>query len=244
MLSQEDCGIRRGCLDMWNAFMVTGADFALGSDIPFCPCSSLSIPVKLISYVEAKHIHKTMIMSNPDYHIDACVHFYIDDQKFDGPQSGIWANPWKALDIIRHFSGAISPDFSTNADFPDPIKRYNTYRMRAFGRWLSANSIPVINNVRWGTEETWDYCFDGIPYNSIVSIGTVASGIRKLENRPLFEIGLQKMIEVLHPHTIIVYGSSNYKCFEQVSNSGIHVISFPSETNTAFSAGKGGAINE
>lgn len=51
--------------------------------------------------------------------------------------------------------------------------------MLSFGRWISQFGIPVINNVRWGTEETWEYCFDGIPYNSIVAIGTVASGINK-----------------------------------------------------------------
>lgn len=112
----------------------------------------------------------------------------------------------------------ITADFSTNADFPDPIKRYNTYRMRAFGFWLGSQGISVINNVRWGTEETWDYCFDGIPYNSIVSIGTVASGINKLENRPDFEAGLLKMVEVLNPHTIVIYGSANYDWFKKVSD--------------------------
>ncbi|MBR6364569.1 MAG: DUF4417 domain-containing protein, partial [Lachnospiraceae bacterium] len=169
--------VRPGCADMWNAFMVDGADFVYGSDMPICPCTATSIPKQLISYVEAKHLCKLHVKEEPDYHVDAFVHFYIDDPKFDGPLSGIWAYPYDALDIIRHFSGIITPDFSTNADFPDPLKRYNTYRMRAFGRWISINGIPVINNVRWGTEETWSYCFDGIPHNSIVSIGTVASGI-------------------------------------------------------------------
>lgn len=233
--------IRKGCADMWNAFMVQGAEFVLGSDIPVCPCTTKDIPQKLISYVEAKHLHKIKHNSKPDYHIDAYVHFYIDDQKFDGPKSSVWLYPSKALEVLRHFTGVITADFSTNADFPDPIKRYNTYRMRAFGFWLGSQGISVINNVRWGTEETWDYCFDGIPYNSIVSIGIVASGINKLENRPDFEAGLFKMVEVLNPHTIVVYGSANYDCFKKLSDMGIRIISFPSDTSLAFASKKGGA---
>ncbi|MCR4555817.1 MAG: DUF4417 domain-containing protein [Alphaproteobacteria bacterium] len=168
------------------------------------------------------------------------MHFYIDDQKFDGPQSSVWLYPNKALEIIRHFSGVITVDFSTNADFPDPIKHYNTYRMRTIGRWFGTNGLSVINNVRWGTEETWDYCFDGIPYNSIVAIGTIASGINRLENRPDFESGLFKMIELLNPHAIIVYGSANYKCFKALTDLGIRIVSFPSDTSLAFKSEKGG----
>lgn len=238
MINVNDPQQRTGCQDMWNAFMVKDATFTLGSDIPFCPCTAEAIPNKLISYVEAKHIHKTMIKKDPDYYVDAYVHFYIDDQKFCGPKSSIWLYPYKVLDILRHFSGIITPDFSTFSDFPDAIKRYNTYRMRAFGYWMTTNGISVINNVRWGTAETWEYCFDGIPCNSIVAIGTVASKIRLLENRPLFETGLKEMIRLLHPHTIIVYGSANYPFFDELRQLGINIIAFESDTSLAFSSNK------
>jgi hypothetical protein len=225
---------------MWNAFMVKDAEFVYSTDIPICPCTAKIIPRRLISFTEAKHLCKLHTKEGNDYHVDAFVHFYIDDQKFDGPKKGIWVDPYNALNVIRHFSGAITPDFSTNADFPDPIKRYNTYRMRAFGRWLTTEGIPVINNVRWGTDETWEYCFDGIPNNSIVSIGTVASGIHKKENRQQFNEGLFEMIRRLSPHTILVYGSSNKECFKTIINSGHHIVNFPSQTSLAFKSSKGG----
>ena len=234
---------RKGCKDMWNAFMVVNADFTLGSDIPFCPCTAKEVPKKLISYVDAKHLHKITIEKNPDYHYDAFIHFYIDDQKFDGPRSGIWVKPYEALKIIRHFAGVITPDFSTNADFPDPIKRYNTYRMRAFGYWLTTYGISVINNVRWGTEETWDYCFDGIPCNSIVAIGTVASGINRRENRPDFDSGIHRMKNNICPRIIILYGSANHDCFRDFADTGIKIFPFPSETFLAFKDRKGGTLN-
>ena len=52
-----------------------------------------------------------------------------------------------------------------------------------------------VNNVRWGTPETYDYCFDGIPENSIVAIGTVGGSPRKLINRERFEHGLFEMVK-------------------------------------------------
>lgn len=46
------------------------------------------------------------------------------------------------------------------------------------------------------------------------------------------------MVEVLHPHTIIVYGSANYACFDKLREQGIHIVSYPSKTNEAFAGRK------
>ncbi len=226
---------RTGCKDIWNAFMVRNATFS-NHDIPHCPTYLPNgLPKKLISYEKAKQLcNKELKIEKGNFKSNSFIHFCIDDQKFDNNTNGIWTEPYKALDIIKHFAGIITPDFSTYADFPDPIKRYNTYRMRAFGFWCYSQGIPVINNVRWGASETWEYCFDGIPTHSVVFIGTVASGINKLENRHLFETGLNKLINTLHPKEIIIYGSSNYKFIKDLSNRGITILSFQSETNIAF----------
>ena len=37
---------------------------------------------------------------------------------------------------------------------------------------VSQNGISVINNVRRGGPETWKYCFDGLPINSVLCIGS------------------------------------------------------------------------
>ena len=225
--------IRKSCRDIWNADMCEGATYS-SNDIPYCPTTADTIPSKIILWDEAKHLHKlALARKDTYYHIDAFVCFYYDDYKFDGPK-GIWNSKTFVLTVLRHFAGTITPDFSTNQDFPDPIKRYNTYRMRAFGRWLGENGIKVINNVRWGTSETWQYCWDGIPYNSMVSIGTVGGSPRKKEDRQRFENGLAELVRVLKPHTIIVYGSSNYKCFDNLKNQGITIVSYPSRTAVAF----------
>lgn len=227
--------IRKGCKDIWNAFMVRGATFT-ENDIPCCPTTAYTLPDTVISYDEAKQIHKkTLRNGQTNYFINSFIHFWIDDYKFDGIRTGIWAMPFKALTIIKHFSGIITPDFSTNSDYPEPIKKYNTYRMRAFGFWISNQNIPVINNVRWGTEETWSYCWDGIPQNSIIAIGAAASGLKKSINRPLFEVGLQETVKQLRPSAIIIYGAPNYPIFDTLRKQNIVIKTFHSKMDLAFS---------
>ena len=225
--------IRAGCKDIWNAFMVCGANFS-ANDIPICPTIVKNIPKYLISYTQAKTIfNKRKKAGDKDFFENAFVHFYIDDYKFDG-KSGIWVGYGKSEEILQHFAGIITPDFSTCADFPEPLKVYNTYRMRAFGYWHGKIlGGAVINNVRWGTPETFKYCFDGIEKNSIVSIGTVASNLKNPQNRKIFSAGFEKMLEVLNPHTIIVYGSDKYPCFDDVREK-IKIVRFRSETDLAL----------
>ena len=224
--------IRCGCKDIWNAFMAEGARFS-AHDIPESPTTATELPHKLITWEEAKAIHKKYRSTNSNYYYDAFVCFYIDDYKFDGPR-GIWHDSEHALAVLSHFAGVITPDFSTYQDFPEPLKIYATYRMRLMGYWLGRNGIAVINNVRWGTDETYWYCFDGIPKNSIVCIGTVGGSPRKYVDRNRFENGLNVMVRVLQPHTIIIYGSANYKCFEKLKDQGINIVAFQGQMSSAF----------
>lgn len=221
---------RSGLVDIWNAYMVENATFSK-NDIPLCPTTAKKTPENLIGYDEAKTIHKRMIQKkNLDYHINAFIHFYIDDSKFDGNRTSFWLYPEKVLEIASHFDGIIVPDPSTYADFPDPLKRWNYYRMNAFGFWVASQGYEVISNVRWNTQDTWHYCFDGNPRGSMLCLGTVASSLRYKLNYEQFATGLLKMYEVLKPHTLIVYGSANYPCFDTLKEFGVNIIAFKSKT--------------
>lgn len=228
--------VRKGIKDVWwRPYMVSGAKFSNDNDIPFCPTKVFEMPIMIITYKEAKEIYRKEIRKgNKEFIHFAYVCFYEDDHEFDSI-FGIWFRSQKAYDILNHFSGIITPDFSTYQDFPYPLKLWNTYRMRAFGYWYGVIcNGNVINNVRWGTPETYKYCFDGIPKNSIVAIGTVGGSPRKLADRARFEEGLDEMIRRLSPHTIIIYGSSNYECFKKLEKQGITIIAYPGKTSMLF----------
>lgn len=105
---------------------------------------------------------------------------------------------------------------------PAALKIYNTYRMRAFGYWLGKNGIQVINNVRWGTPETYKYCFLGIEQKSIVCLSTVGClGDKHDEER--FTEGLDVMIKTLRPRHILMYGKKGRNFFDSYIASGIPV---------------------
>lgn len=225
---------RKSCKDVFNAFMVKEATFSR-NDIPLCPMTASSVPSSLITFSQAKSIHRREIRKNPNYACDSFVCFYEDDQNFDGKREGIYAHPKRAYEILRHFKGIITPDFSTYQDFPLPLKLYNTYRMRAFGYWYGTIcKKQVINNIRWGTEESFSYCFDGIEENSIVAIGTVGGSPRRRIDRERFEKGLFEMVKRLKPWCIVVYGSARYPCFDTLKKSGIRIIPFDSRTASYF----------
>lgn len=214
--------IRKGLIDNFNAFMVKDAKFEGKFDIPLCPTTAENAPQRIVPY--------DLIQSSNDF--DAFVHFYIDDQKFDGKR-GIWNEPEKALEKLKKFAGVITPDFSTNQDFPVALKIYNTYRMRAFGYWLTTKGINVINNVRAGTYEEFDYMLDGVPENSIISIGTIGC-IKRKEDKERVKKGLDKIVNKLFPKTILVYGNAPDYIFKKYIDAGIEIINYPSQTSAAF----------
>ena len=201
-----------------NAFMVKGAKFCK-HDIPLCPCTADVAPESLMAYCDIKK----------GVNHNSYVHFYIDDYKFES----IWSKSHKALEKLKQCAGVVTPDFSTYQDAPEPIKLYNTYRMRAFGHWLTTKGLRVVNNVRWGTKETWDYCFEGIPASSIVSIGTVGC-IKEKCNWRRFAEGLEEMVRRLMPKIILVYGSAPDKFFGKYRQAGIEIRAYPSRRQVAF----------
>lgn len=235
----QNKSIRSGLVDIWNAFMCDEAKWS-ENDIPFCPTVLTEIPSRIITWVEAKAIYKKLIGGNPSFKDDAFVCFYIDDRKFDGTRAGIWAQPHRSLEILSHFRGIVTPDFSEYQDFPYPVKLYSTYRMRAFGYWCGCNGLEVINNVRWGTEETFDYCFDGIEKNSVVAIGTVGGSPRRILDRPRFECGLSELVARLEPKVVLTYGSSKYPCFVKLREKGIEIIEHEAATASYFKKKRGG----
>lgn len=223
-------GKRKGIRDIWwNAFMVKECRNWTKGDVPFCPTAKIEIPAELLTWLEAITLHNKMIRKNKNYKYDAYICFYCDDYKFDGLH-GIWNDYNKAIEIIRHFSGIITPDFSTYKDFPTPLKAWNTYRMRAFGFWCTTQGVNVINNVRW-SPDTLDICFKGIPRNSVVCLGVVASDLIHRKNWAEYEHYLKMMVQELQPQIILVYGSARYKFFKDLQEQGIVVKSYQTARN-------------
>lgn len=123
------------------------------------------------------------------YHKNKGVMFYLNDYQF----SAVWNQPQKYVPLLRRFGAVMAPDFS-----------YYTDIMWCAAYW-QANGIKVVPCICWSNENSFNWCFDGQPTESIVSVSTVGTQ-RYAESMELFRNGYEKMIEVLRPSKVLVYG--------------------------------------
>jgi hypothetical protein len=224
---------RSGIRDSWNAYLLEGAEWT-EQENPIVRSTATTPPTEVVSYRTAKDIDKIKRKIEPDYKIDAYIHFYLDDNQFDCKTNGLWAKPEEFFRIASHFAGVIGPDFSIYADFPKPLRNFQIYRMRLFEFACNNRGIPVIVNARWGSPETWESTIDEFPKNSMLAIGVVGSRLKYLENKYCFEAGFKYLLNTKTPHTLIVIGSANYPCFKEAKAQGVQVIQFDGDTYKYF----------
>ena len=129
------------------------------------------------------------------------IHFYLHDKIFENFISNI--NHY--LPLISEFDGVITPDCSLAIGQLDYLQMTNTYFNRACGVYLQQHGIPIIPTVRWSDLNSFRYCFNGLPKNSILAISTHGC-IKSNEQKLMFRIGLEEMIKRLTPTDVIVYG--------------------------------------
>lgn len=129
------------------------------------------------------------------------VHFYLDDYQFER----VWNHPERYAEMLRKFDFVFTPDFSLYMDMPKPLQIYNVYRNRLLGAYWQEQGINVIPTLSWSDEDSFHFAFSGIKPGGIVSVSTV--GIyRNNEAREIWLKGMAKMIEIIRPKTILIYG--------------------------------------
>ncbi len=129
------------------------------------------------------------------------IHFYLDDYQFER----IWNNPMEYIQILEEYDCILSPDFSLYMDMPIAMKIWNVYRSRLIGQFYQNCGIKVIPTISWAEEETFEFCFDGIPKGSIVSVSTI--GVKQDEEAfKIWKNGMDEMIKRIEPSAILVYG--------------------------------------
>ena len=78
--------------------------------------------------------------------------------------------------------------------------------------------MTVIPTVSWSTEESFAFCFDGLPQGATLAISTI--GVKQNKDQlKIWEKGVTEMINRLNPKRIVVYGGKveyDYKDIEVV----------------------------
>lgn len=132
---------------------------------------------------------------------DYTVHFFLADYLFERT----WTRAKQTCEYLQGFKACLSPDFSQYTDMPKAMRIWNQYRKMWVSKYWQDNGIWVIPTACWSDEDSFDYCFDGMPKDSLIAVSTV--GVAKdPETIELFLQGYEKMKEVLHPSDILWYG--------------------------------------
>lgn len=138
------------------------------------------------------------------------VHFYMHDKYF----AKVLTATDKYVDLLKEFDGVITPDCTMLVGQAPCIQQTNTYFNRAVGFYLQKQGIPVIPNIRWSDESSFDYCFLGVPKHKIVCVSTHGC-IRSKRDRELWQIGTEEMLRVLEPTDVLVHGFMPDEVFER-----------------------------
>lgn len=180
---------RKSQLD--NLHLKKFVNFADGYEMPTLKACNI-IPTSLVSFNAA--------LTAKDH--NQCVHFFIDDYQFER----IWNLPDRYVKCLRQFQCVIAPDFSQYTDMPYPQRMWNNYRGKFIGAWLQSQGVAVIPNVTWSLPDSYDYCFDGIPQQSVIAINSTGAARYGL-TRFLWLKGYREALSRLRPLAVIRYGT-------------------------------------
>lgn len=88
-----------------------------------------------------------------------------------------------------------------------PRYLYNVFRNRWCGAYFSSKGICVVPTVSWGDENTFDFCFDGIPRGSTVAVSTYMVSARgnHADQKEFFLKGYREMLRRIELERIICY---------------------------------------
>lgn len=136
-------------------------------------------------------------------HLDRMVHFFLYDYKFER----VWKSPDADIERLKRYRAVLSPDFSMYLEMAPVIQLYNTFRNRWCGAYWASKGIRVIPTVSWGAENTFAFCFEGIPKGSTVAVSTymVSAHGNHEDQKAFFMQGYREMMRRIEPKRIICY---------------------------------------
>lgn len=154
----------------------------------YCPRIPMSLLHNVVNINDRKKYGKDSLLCSfvDDYHLER---FWNQPERY--------GQRWLDLKV----GAVMTPDFSLYIGMPLPMMQWNTYRTRMLGNLWMAMGLKVIPTVTWADEKSFDFCFEGIRKESIVAVSNI--GIRSEEEKRYFDLGYNKMKEVIRPSQIL-----------------------------------------
>ena len=194
--------------DSFQSFLVNGANFTDREEYPIIPQRFVSsaIPQKIMPFNKA-------ITFRGDLH-DTFISFYSPDETFER----VRRTPKRYLSFFQRTAGLIGPDFSIHSDMPLIKQKSQINDNLSLTYYYGSQGIPIIANLRRGTDELLPEFLAAIPCHRLVAIGTHGFVHQKHEQCEWYCF-IESFCEKLKPAGIIVYGTLRNKMFEELKNS-------------------------
>lgn len=150
--------------------------------------------------------------------VDYAFHAYGSHAKLDGQGQAIHFFDYKfatacdknlerTTSLLSKFDCIFTPDYSLYVDMPVQMNKHNIFLSRFAGAFWQQCGLNVIPTASWSNADSFEYCFEGLPKNSI--IGVCGTGVKWCSAAyRLWQYGMRALEETLTPTAIIVYGSN------------------------------------
>lgn len=175
-----------------NMHLMDGMKFENG--IPVVGTYNGSLDFKLIPFTDrSKHTGK-----------GEALHFFLDDHKFS---KLIWDKLERTTHSIIKYDVLVAPDFSlfTDEDKYHQINKQSVYRSRFITAYWQQCGCHVIPTASWGDVNSFSYCFEGLPEQSVIAVCGIGHNQNKAA-KTLWHVAIAQLIEEKKPTTLIVYG--------------------------------------
>jgi hypothetical protein len=132
--------------------------------------------------------------------------FYANDYQLEA----LWTKREYYIDILaeQQWGCLVSPNLSLWADAPLSEQIWNVYRSRWLARAWQDAGTPVVPDLNWSTPESYEFCFEGIPFAPPVACVNTRN-VRR-DTSAAFLAGLREAVDRIEPDTILLYGKSSW----------------------------------
>ena len=189
--------------DSFRAYLVDGAYFTENEEYPIIPKWMVpnEPPKKIMPFDKAINYKGDLS--------DIYICTYSRDCTFER----IRRQPKKYINFFKRCAGIIGFDFSIHTDMPIIMQKSNMYENLALSYYYGNLGIKIIPNIRYGADELSNEFLSAIPKKSLIAIGTHGF-IKEKNQKAEWFCFIDKIINILEPKGIIVYGSMNGKIFD------------------------------
>lgn len=185
---------------------ITNNTFVDGKDeFPILPCNLEVVPDYLCLYNNTKDYNKTE---------KTCVCFYEYDNKFDGINGLFNAIYYDNKKLLKFYKerfkdvwAIIEPDYSQVRDIELIENKYRMFKARIVGLWfLIEMNIPVIPNITFADEYSFEYMIDGIKDSTMLAISLKGILNKKEEEELLIKV-IKYIVDNTKVKKIIIYST-------------------------------------